>query len=38
MKEVIELAEKSLLKKPIEEIVREGAQSILQHALEIEVA
>lgn len=37
MKEVIELAEKSLLKKPIEEIVRNGAQRILQHALEIEI-
>lgn len=37
MREVIKLSEKSLLKKTLDEIVKEGAQQILQKALEIEI-
>ncbi len=37
MRELLNITEKSLLKKPLDEIIKEGAQRILQQALEIEI-
>jgi putative transposase len=37
MKEVLDISEKSLLKKSIDNLIKEGAQKILQQALEIEI-
>jgi putative transposase len=37
MKKLLDISEKSLLKKSIDEIIKEGVQTILQQALEIEI-